>query len=396
MSFLQKDDLTPIECINCGYKLVKPYPKDKICPSCNRNYLEKFKDEKKEKKKKKKGRSTEIEQSPQPKQFETIDKTVSSKLEGKVKVKKKAQGVSLESDRIELLKGEYIKLLGIVSVERTPLFCSNEKYIYLLELTNNLDFIATSILGGVLDKMLLITKDNEKEKCQFFVRDDIIYIVYGSFPDKKGKWILEQMAKHYYEMVMGKDVDQLDKFDKYQIEKKFNGIIKFILSEYVKMQEVFSDQEIPYIEDKIRIDYLGLSSKSIGIVSLLLGDELNVEAPGVYEDPAEALEMKESVLTAKIEAIAANTVGNTNAMPKWIAVKLGFQNYRFLTFKDYINDYFLYFLSEGNLGKIQKVEEKVEAFLGHVIFTPFSGNLKPFNTLKLTLKDFFENTREFS
>ncbi|MFX1557668.1 MAG: hypothetical protein ACFFC9_10475 [Promethearchaeota archaeon] len=399
MSFLQKDDLTPIECINCGYKIVRPYPKDKICPSCKRNYLEKFKDETKKikkKKKKKKGKTIEIEQAPQPKQFETVDKTVSSKLQGKVKVKKKTQSVSLESDQIELLKGEYIKLLGIVSVKRTPLFCSNEKYVYLLELTSNLDFIATSILGGVLDKMLLVTKDNKKEKCQFFLKHNIIYIVYGSFPDKKGKWILEQMAKHYYEMVMGKDVDQLDKFETYQIENKFNRIIKFILNEYVEMQEVFSDQEIPYVEDKIRIDYVGLSSKSIGVVSLLLGDELNVEAPGVYEDPAEALEMKESVLTAKIEAIAANTVGNTNAIPKWIAVKLGFQNYRFLTFKDYINDYFLYFLSEGNLGNIPKVEELIEPFLGHVIFSPFSGNLKPFNTLKLTLKDFFEKTREFS
>ncbi len=165
------------------------------------------------------------------------------------------------------------------------------------------------------------------------------------------------------------------------------------------MQEVFSDQEIPYVEDKIRIDYLGLSSKSIGVISLLLGEEdLNVETPGAgaYEDPAEEIEMKESVLTAKIEAIAANTIGNTNAMPKWIAVKLGFQNYRFLTFKKFENDYFLYFLSEGNLGKVQKVEEQLTPYLSQVTDKSFSGNLRPFNTLKLELKDFFDKTREFS
>ncbi|MFW9898146.1 MAG: hypothetical protein ACFFDO_02650 [Candidatus Thorarchaeota archaeon] len=317
-------------------------------------------------------------------------------MQDKVKVKKKVQGVSLESDRIELLKGEYIKLLGIVSVERTPLFCSNKKYVYFLELTSNLDFIATSILGGVLDKMLLIAENNEKEKCQFFVKNNIIYIVYGLFPDKKGKWLLEQMANHFSDLVKGNNVDQLEKFEKFEIEREFNRRIKFILSEYLKMQEIFSDQDIPYVEDKIRIDYVGLSSKSIGVISLLLGDELNVEVPGVYEDPAEEIEMKESVLTAKIEAIAANTVGNTNAMPKWIAVKLGFQNYRFLTFNKYINDYFLYFLSEGNLGKTQKVEYQIEPFLGHVIDAPFTGNLRAFNTLKLTLKDFFEKTREFS
>ncbi|TFF97442.1 MAG: hypothetical protein EU540_08825 [Promethearchaeota archaeon] len=320
-------------------------------------------------------------------------------MQGKVKVKKKVQDLSLDSDKIELLKGEYIKLLGIVSIDRTPLFCSNEKYIFLLELTNNLDFIATSILGGVLNKMLLIAENNEEEKCQFFVKKDIIYIVYGSFPDKKGSWILEQMAKHYNELVMGKNVNQLEKLEKYQIETKFKGITKFILNEYREMQEVFSDQEIPYVEDKIRIDYLGLSSKSIGVISLLLGEEeLNVEIPGAgaYEDPAEEIEMKESVLTAKIEAIAANTIGNTNAMPKWIAVKLGFQNYRFLTFRKFENDYFLYFLSEGNLGKVQKVEDQLTPYLNQVTNKSFSGNLRPFNTLKLDLKDLFDKTREFS
>ncbi|MFX0148407.1 MAG: hypothetical protein ACFE8E_11770, partial [Candidatus Hodarchaeota archaeon] len=75
-----------------------------------------------------------------------------------------------------------------------------------MELTNNLDFIATSILGGELDKMLLITNDNINEKCQFYVKDNIIYLVYGIFPDKKGKWILEQMAKYYSELVQNKDV----------------------------------------------------------------------------------------------------------------------------------------------------------------------------------------------
>ena len=183
-----------------------------------------------------------------------------------------------------------------------------------------------------------------------FVKNGIIYLIYGEFPDKKGKWVLEQMAKHYTELTMGKNVNQLDKLDKHQIDTRFKGMIKFILNEYLKMQEIFSDQEIPYVEDKIRIDYVGLSSKSIGVISLLLGDILHVEIPGMYDDPAEEKEMKESVLTAKIEAIAANTIGNTSSMPRWIAVKLGFQNYRFLTFNQYENEYFLYVLSQGNLG----------------------------------------------
>ncbi len=303
----------------------------------------------------------------------------------------------MESDRIEIKEGEYFKLLGITSVNRTPLYCSNSKYVYFLELTNNLDFIATSILGGELDKMSLVSEeDNTSEKCQFFVKDGIIYIAYGEFPDKKGKWILEQMAKHYSDLVQGKDVNQLEKLEKHQIELKFSSITKFIINEYLKMQEVFSDQEIPYLEDKIRIDYLGLSSRSIGVISLLLGEELEIDLPGQFESPEEVKEMKESILTAKIEAIAANTLGNTGAVPRWIAVKLGFQQYKFLTFQKYENNYFLYCLSEGNLGKISVVEKALEPLVSHVTDIPFSGNLRPFNRLKISLIDTFKKTRYFS
>ena len=355
---------------------------------------------KKSKKQAKKGKKKKLDKSElqprvQPKQFETKTSTLSSKLQGKVKVKKKIQDISLEGYKIELQKGEYIKLLGITSVDRIQLYCSNQKLIYLLELTNNLDFIATGILGGELDKMLLITEDNKEEKCQWFVKNNIIFLIYGVFPDKKGKWLLEQISNHFIELVQGKDVNQLSKFDKHQIETDFRSITKFILNEYLKLQEVFSDLEIPYVEDKIRIDYVGLSSKSIGVISLLLGEELNLDSPGEFDSLDEELEMKESVLTAKIEAIAANTMGNTEATPKWIAVKLGFQNYRFLTFKQFGKDYFLYFLSEGNLEKVKKVEDQLEPYINHVTDKSFSGNLKPFNRLKTTLKEFFNKTREF-
>ena len=393
-----------IECPHCHYKIVRPYPK--LCPKCTKNFLEveapthtgKKKKKSKKEKGKKKRKSNKPDPQPKilPKQFETKTDTLSSKMEGKVKVKKKIQDFGLESEKIELQKGEYIKLLGITSVDRIQLFCSNQKLIYLLELTNNLDFIATGILGGTLDKMLLITEDNKEEKCQWFVKNNFIFLIYGVFPDKKGKWLLEQMSNQFVELVQGRDVNQLSKFEKYEIETKFNRFIKLkMLNEYLKLQDVFSDLEITYVEDKIRIDYVGLSSKSIGVISLLLGDELNVDSPGEFSSLDEELEMKESVLTAKIEAIAANTMGNTEATPKWIAVKLGFQNYRFLTFKQFGSDYFLYFLSEGNLEKVKKVENQLEPYINHVSDKPFSGNLKPFNRLKMTFRDFFNKTREF-
>ena len=333
----------------------------------------------------------------QPKQFETQKSSISSRLKGKVKVKQTSQSVSLEGDKIELQKGEYIKLLGITSINRTPLFYSNLKYVYLLELTNNLDFIATSILGGELDKMLLLSEEtNEQGKCQFLVKNNLIYIVYGVFPDKKGKWILEQMNKHFSELIRGRNVDKLSKLEKHQVVTKFEGIIRFILEEYPQLQDVFSDQDIPYVEDKLRIDYLGLSSRSIGVISLLLGEELNIEMQQEFDSPEELYEMKESLLTAKIEAIAANTLGNTGAMPRWIAVKLGFQNYRFLTFQKLENDYFLSFLSEGNLEKLQIVEAQLGSMIAPVIKKSFSGDLRPFNQLKIQFIEKFNETREFN
>jgi len=365
---------------------VKPFPKDQICPRCKKFLANMFEVVDKESRPK-----------TQPKEFETKTTSISSRLQGKVKVKHKTQSVSLEGDKIELHKGEYIKLLGITSINRTPLFYSNLKYVYLLELTNNLDFIATSILGGELDKMLLISEENnEQGKCQFLVKNSLIYIVYGVFPDKKGKWILEQMNKHFSELVKGRNVDKLSKLEKHQISTKFDGIIRFILKEYLQLQDVFSDQDIPYLEDKLRVDYLGLSSRSIGVISLLLGDELNIEMPGDFDSHEELNEMKESLLTAKIEAIAANTLGNTGAMPRWIAVKLGFQNYRFLTFQKLKNDYFLSFLSEGNLEKLEIVENQLDTLIAPVTKEAFSGDLRPFNQLKLLFIEKFNQTREFS
>jgi hypothetical protein len=341
----------------------------------------------------------------QPQDFKTKTSTLSSKFKGKVKVKQKPLDISLGSDIIHLSKGEYVKLLGIISTDRTELFCSNDNLKYLLELSNNLDLIATGVLGGELDKMLLITEeDNTEEKCQFYVKDEIIYLVYGTFPDKKGKWLLEQMAYNTIgsenstiEKIFGekRDVNQLNKIELNEFQYEFKKRAKFILNEYLKLQEVFSDQDLGYVEDNIRIDYLGLSSMSIGVISLLLGSELVTELQMEFEKPEEEREMKESMITARIEAIAANTQGNTGAIPRWIAVKLGFQQYRFITFKKYQNDYFLSLLSEGNLGKVEQIEQLLEIYITEATNTPFSGNLKPFNKLRQELESKLKIRRKF-
>ncbi|MFW9895444.1 MAG: hypothetical protein ACFFD7_06545, partial [Candidatus Thorarchaeota archaeon] len=337
-----------VECQFCRYKIVKPFPKDFLCPKC-RKFLPLIYES-----------IVGKEDKASAKEFETKTTTVSSKFRGKVKVKEKPRDINLDNEKIMLTKGEYVRLLGITSTERTQLFCNNEKLEYLLELSNNLDLIATGILGGELDKMTLITEeDNVEEKCQFFVKDEMIYLAFGNFPDKKGKWLLEQMSNNFTELVKGKEVNQLDKFEKYEIQNEFKKRATSILTEYLKLQEFITDQEI-YVEDTIRIDYFGLSSMSIGVISLLLGDDLITELNLEFEIPEDEKEMKESMITARIEAIAANTQGNTGAIPRWIAVKLGFQHYRFITFKKYQNDFFLSLLSEGDLRKLDQVEKLLD------------------------------------
>ncbi len=374
-----------VKCPHCGYIISKPYPKDSNCIRCKKFIPALF------------DLTKESDEKLQPKEFKTKSTTLSSKLGAKVRVKEKPLTINLDSDKIKLKKGEYVKLMGITTTERTQLYCSNNNYSYLLELTNNLDFIATGILEGDLDQMLLISEKNEKEeKCQFYEKNNIIYLVYGRFPDKKGKWVLEQMAKYFSELVGENNPDELEKFEKYQIGLEFKRRTKFILEQYVSLQEIFTDKVIPYVEDSIRIDYLGLSSMSIGVISLLLGEEnLKFDSLGEFEDPNEEKEMKESMLTARIEAIAANTQGNTGATPRWIAVKLGFQEYRFLTFKKYQNDYFLSMLSEGNLEKIKQVEKLLDSLITEITSTVFSGNLKPFNELKIELIQRFSKKRKF-
>jgi hypothetical protein len=269
---------------------------------------------------------------------------------------------------------------------------------YLLELTNNLDFIATGVLGGELDKMHLFSvKTNTEEKCQFYVRDEIIYLVYGKFPDKKGKWLLEQMANNFSDLdsLKGKNINELNKLETHNIKLEFEKRVNSILFEYNLIKDVFTDRKIPYVDDSIRIDYLGLSSMSIGVISLLIGDDLNVELQVDIDDPEEELEMKESMLTARIEAIAANTQGNTGAIPRWISVKLGFQKYRFLTFKKYDNEYFLSLLSEGNLEKVELVEKLLDPMLKKYTSDVFSGNLKPFNDLRNKLRKYLTRRRKF-
>ncbi len=376
-------ELEKIKCPSCGYVVTKPFPMDQLCPNCEKflpNLFERI-------------AKTEEGKKLIPKEIQKVTKTPASELSSKVKVKKKAvRTIKLSNDEIEVKTGEeYIKLLGIITQNRIPIFCSNERYNYLLELACNLDFIASSILGGELDQMMLESIETQKmENCIFVIDKSIIYILYGKFPNKKGYWLIEQMKKNLDAALEGLDPDQLEKIQAHNISLKLESALKYCILEYIKLQEVFSDKKIPFVEDTLKVHYFGLSSQSIGIISLLLGEELPIVYKGPTSSPQEELEIKESLVTAKVEAMAANTAGNTGAMPRWIAVKLGFQNYRFLTFTQLEKDYIINMLSEGNIEKLEKVEKLLQNVVQDAVQTKFHGDLRPFNKLKTDLKRLFE------
>ncbi len=376
-------ELEKIQCKSCGYVITKPFPLDQLCPNCKKflpNLFERI-------------AKTEKGKKLIPKEIQKVTKTPASELSSKVKVKQKAvRTIELSNDEIEVKTGEeYIKLLGIITQNRIPIFCSNERYNYLLELACNLDFIASSILGGELDQMMLESIETQKmENCIFVIDKSIIYILYGKFPNKKGYWLIEQMKKNLDAALEGLDPDQLEKIQAHNISLKLESALKYCILEYIKLQEVFSDKKIPFVEDTLKVHYFGLSSQSIGIISLLLGEELPIVYKGPTSSPQEELEIKESLVTAKVEAMAANTAGNTGAMPRWIAVKLGFQNYRFLTFTQLEKDYIINMLSEGNIEKLEKVEKLLQNVVQDAVQTKFHGDLRTFNKLKTDLKSFFE------
>lgn len=303
-------------------------------------------------------------------------------------------GVNVKEDHSILPMNEYIDFYGITSKERTPLFASNDKYTYLLDLTNNLDDIATSFLSGDLDRILLIPEKGSGKKCLYFEKNQIIYFIRGILSDRKGDWILKEMARAYEGLVGNGDINNLGKIEKSKIDIKFQGFPNYI--QKLGRLDVLTNDEIPYVDQWIRIDYVGLSSVSRGIISLLLDDNetLKIEISKAIIEPQKKIEMKEDILTAKIQAINVHTIAISDAYPRWVTVKVGFQKYRYLTFKKCFNDFFLYFLSEGNLHKILTVESQIEALLQEKIQTPFNGDLRPFNELKAEIKEMFQKIPE--
>jgi hypothetical protein len=445
------DDLKGIKCPDCGYMAYSPFPPR--CPKCNKEFPTDTKNDsfidgfssslgvKKEKLQKKKNKSKksmvfqknneEIEKREHSRNFAALLRMKSNpelvthdskvithnppmpesteKMENKIRKKifkvkeEKITIINLQAPKIELgVEKEYFRFMGIITKNREIIYSSNQSFEYLLDLASNLDYIATSILSGKLDRMNLSSLiDTSEEMCYFQIIDNLIYVLYGNIPAKKASWLLTQIRSMVQEEIrkLGKtEINKLSKVEDYNFKQKFTKRLKYFLSEYIDLQNIFTSNKIESVDKFLRVDYFGLSYQSIGVLSSLLTDQLVFQGlPTVDEKPSnkeEALkEMKEAVITAKIEAIAANCVANTNMMPQWISVQLGFQRYRFIIFARTGSEkgsYYISLLTEGNLDFRHQLIAALKEKLNILTNKPFVGILTQYYDYLPEILRFFE------
>jgi len=375
-----------VKCDHCGYVFVAPYQNDCTCRNCNLFSLKLF-------------RFLHGKNISFSKEESKDVKSVSSKND---------KGTE---ERKILTIPKNVNFYGIVSKERIPIYYNDKKYKYILELTNNLDSISTRTLSGTLDKMLIIlgNEDNAEEKklvARFFEKNGVIHILIGNFSDKDSNWIFNQVSMFFNDMVQ-KDkinINKLTKIEKREISFKMNIFLNYI-EEAVELKVKFEKPNFNYIDNWLRLYYFGLSSESVGVISLLLDKEniLKFGEQRQFESDSEKdisqlvnkiIDFGESVLTAKIEAILASILANMKGYPRWISIKSGFQKYRFFSIKKLENQFYLYCITEGNIENLESLESFLYMYLKDGLSNKFASSLKSFNEMKNEIRDIIETIPE--
>jgi len=375
-----------VKCDHCGYIFVAPYRDDCTCRNCNLFSIKLFR-------------------------FRHGNNDFVDKVEAKdSKVVSSKNVTGTEKDEIPKIP-KSVNFFGIVSKERIPIYYNDKKYKYLLELTNNLDAISTRTLSGTLDKMLIVlgNKEEVEEKmliARFFEKNGVINILIGNFSDKESDWIFNQVSMFFNDMIQ-KDKINLKKMthtEKRAISFKMNLFLKYI-EESVESKVKFEKPNFNYIDNWLKLHYFGLSSESVGVISLLL-DKKNILKFGeqkqfkldsekdISQLVKKIIDFGESVLTAKIEAILASILANMKGYPRWISIKSGFQKYRFLSIKKLENNFYLYCFTEGNIENLESVESFLYMYLKDGITNKFTSSLKIFNEIKRKIRNIIETIPE--
>jgi hypothetical protein len=107
-----------------------------------------------------------------------------------VKVKKKNADINLDADIIVFPKsGIFFKNFGIVTQDRIVLYNRNPTYNYIHELSSNLDYIASSILGGEIDRLVLQSELSESLEHILYLKSEgiLLFCIWGIYYKR---WII--------------------------------------------------------------------------------------------------------------------------------------------------------------------------------------------------------------
>ena len=368
-----------VKCEHCGKILVEPYNDDCSCSNCNNFSINLFRF--------KFGNRSSIctEESKEIKPLSTKD----------IKNTEKKKEIEKESKELYFY--------GIVSKNRISVYYNDIKWKYFLELTSDLDIISTSTLSGTLDKMLIILGDEDDMLiARFFEKKGFIHVLVGNFSDKDSYWVFNQVSMFFNDLTQKFkiNIEKLTDIDKRKISFKMNIFLNNI-QEALELKVKFEKPNFDYIDNWLRLHYIGLSSASVGVISLLLDREniLKFEEQKHFELDSEmdisqkveeVIDFSESVLTAKIEVILATILANMKGYPRWISIKSGYQKYSFLSFKKLENDFFLYCITEGNIEKLESLESLLYLYLKEGISNKFTGSLVEYNEIKNKIRDIME------
>jgi len=311
--------------------------------------------------------------------------------------------------------GDYLKMMGVIDTQsRAIIFCSNDEYKYILELGANAHEIASSILGGTLERILLEPSASQRnmlktnvheppvtvtyEEAIFLLHGSLLFCIYGLF-FKRPAILLQELKRLMIDIFKGQINGPISTIERSEIDRRTNSVTAYIIHEYQKIRdEALHQAAIPTMETQAKLHYIGLSYQTIGTMALLIttegDDALPIRDIGFSGDTRDGSyqELLEALISAKIEAIAANTVAQTGSFPRFIITKIGFDQYRDIEFLQLGNDYFLQILASGNMTILDDIlSTTIIPELKPLTESAFTGMLTTHNEVKNRLRELLSN-----
>ncbi|MEX2719393.1 MAG: hypothetical protein Q6370_024205 [Candidatus Sigynarchaeota archaeon] len=405
-------------CPRCNYKIAAPYPVN--CPRCNEP-LEKVVSSVVSPANAQIVKENEVPSratTPPPTDFAATITSHAKASQPLVQAADSSTRPAVPKTPPTLLskEGDYLKMMGVINLQsREVIFCSNDEYAYVLDLGANAHEIATSILGGDLERILLeppkeqaiAPGDGEPpakntlftfEEAIFQTHGSMLFCIYGVF-FKRPAVLLQELKRLMIDIFKGQVKAAMSPLERSEIERRKASISGFIVHEYQKIRDAaLRRATIPTMENVVKLHYVGLSFQSIGTMALLLTprgpDALPIKDMSFSGDTADGnyLDLLESLISAKIEAIAANTLAHTGSFPRYIITKVGFDQYRLIEFFQLANSYNLQILASGNISLLESVlSEVILPIVAPITAVPFSGMLTTHNEIKAKLRERLSN-----